>query len=355
MAMKGLKPSSTLAWFLIEAKSNEFYFYIDPKNRVAQKYKDAKVIKKLLERYKIEGAEEIDDQAQLLGGSIARNNDELELVVSIKRNGAGSSLFKKALKDKTLKKIIPNASLVKSLSEAQVEQPKGKEGEGKSSGSREEEIERLLRERKEADEREKEAELLKLNEKEKKALKTHRWSQKVSAEWSSTPAKEENEEFFQTSIRKLKKFQKNKVYTLFDKVHWSKKVLGSKHPLVSESSNLLLTKDRLPKLIKICQEKLDVIELEKGWTDVEAEAAALFDEKTVGLFDEFSSYLEKRKFTDDEVADIINAFGVEHQNEFDELFSACSGKRSNVILLCTELAGGNWVYFRSLLEQIESY
>lgn len=354
MAIKGLKPSKTLAWFFIEGKSDEYYFCIDPKNRVAQKYKDAKIVKKLLERYKVEGAAHVKDKAPLLAGSIALNDDALELIVSVKRNGAGSSLFTKVLKDSTFKKIVPNASLVKALSQAQIEEPEKKDEKKTAKESREEEVARLVEERRKEEALEKEAEALNLDEHEKKALKLHRWSQEVSRLWSSTPATEENEEFFHTSLRRLNKFQKKKLYTLFDSVHWSKKAFGRRHPLVVEGPNLLLTKAQLPKWIQTCQQKLDAIELEQSWTEVEAEVAALFDEQTVGLFDDFSDYLEEQGVGDDDIADIISAYGVGNKDEFDELLKVCGGKHSNVRLLCSELAGGNWVYLRSLLAQIES-
>ena len=123
MAVKSLTVGQTLAWFLVQGKAKQYFFYVDRKNTVAQKYKDPKILKKLLAKFKVDNVDDITDKAELLAGSIALSGETIEVLVSVKRNGAGSSLFKKVLKDAVVKKIMPNATLVKSLSEAKEAEP----------------------------------------------------------------------------------------------------------------------------------------------------------------------------------------------------------------------------------------
>ncbi|MAA80137.1 MAG: hypothetical protein CL916_12860 [Deltaproteobacteria bacterium] len=360
MSIKSLTVGQTLAWFLVQGKPKQYFFYVDRKNAVAQKYKDPKILRKLLAKFKIDNVDDITDQAELLAGSVAMSGENLEVLVTVKRNGAGASLFKKVLKDAVIKKIMPNASVVKSLSEAKedndsTQEPKKKQAwaEKTPEQEREEELERMIEERREEDELERQAEMLKLNDEQKKALKIHKWSLKVSSDWASLMANEKNEDFFHQSLRRLQKFQKKKMYKHFEKLSKAKKFFGSKHPLEVEAKNLLLTQGQLPVYIKTCEQKINTIEMGKNWTDEEQLVAELFDENTFGKVEAFEEYLKNEKFKTDEVVEIINAFGVDSEEDFKNLYKACSSSRKELIFLCQKLASNDWVYFRNLLDQIE--
>ena len=368
-AIKSLKEGQIRAWFLVEGKPKHYFFYIDMKNKSPSKFKEPRTLKKLLERFKIDEASDVSAKASLLAGTVSPFQENMEFHVSIKRNGAGSSVFKSVLKNSAFKKIVPNAKIVKTLSgavekeeeeeETLVEDISGKTPEEIEQDliardkKKEEEVQRVIQEREEAAVLEQEAQALKLNDEEKKALKMHHWSQKEHSQWASTPAKEEHEDFFHTALKRLVKFQKQKLYRCFDKRHFIKRAFGKKNPLLQYAKTFLLTKAQLPMYIKTCEKKIEQIEMEKSWTDEEAEIAALFDDATIGKFDAFEQYLLDLKFNDDQTAGIISAFGVDNKSEFEELYKACQSQRKQVLLLCKKLGNDDWAFLRNILATME--
>ena len=369
-ALKSLREGQVRAWFLVEGKPQQYFFYIDMKNKSPAKFKDAHTLKKLLEKFKVDGAADVAPKAAVLAGTVSPFQEDMEFHVVIKRNGAGKSLFKSALKSSALKKLVKNAKIVKTLSGvAEVEEEKEEETlvedisdrtleevENEPSArdlEKENEIERLIREREEEEALEQEARALKLNADEKLALKMHHWSQKESAKWASTQPTEQNEDFFHKALRRLKKFQKQKLYRCFDKRHFIARAFGAKNPLVIYANSFLLTKAQLPTYIRTCEQKIDQIEMAKSWTEEEAVLAELFDEASIGKFNAFEDYLTGLKFTEDEAAGIISAFGVDNKSDFEDLYKACKSKRKEVILLCEKLGNGDWVFLRNILQTME--
>ena len=82
--------------------------------------------------------------------------------------------------------------------------------------------------------------------------------------------------------------------------------------------------------------------------------AELFDEATIGKFEVFETYLIGLKFSEDDAAGIISAFGVDNKNDFEELYKACGSQRKEVLLLCKKLGNGDWAFLRNILGTMEA-
>ena len=70
---------------------------------------------KLFSKLKVDGIDDIGKSSPLIAGLVGRGGKGFQIAVTVKKNGAGTSTLKSALKDAVVKKILPNVEIVKSI------------------------------------------------------------------------------------------------------------------------------------------------------------------------------------------------------------------------------------------------
>ena len=198
-ASKKLTGEEQRAWFLIET-SKESFFYIDKKISDPAKFKDPVKCQKILEKMSIDGINSIKAQSILIAGVVARGGEGFHITVTIKKNGGSKATLKNALKDGTVKKIIPNTEIVKEIEILPASQEAIHENVIDTA------VEAEIQENR-------------ISPELKKAIQIFLWWKQEGKSMyerllvRSTPA---DEEFVQKAKRRLTKFEKEKMYKLFE-------------------------------------------------------------------------------------------------------------------------------------------
>lgn len=199
VAAKSISGSDKRAWFLIE-DGRETFFYIDKRISAPAKFKDPVRCKKILEKLKVTDLGGVDKKSPLLSGLVSRGGAGYQVSVSFKKNGAGKSTLAKALKDPSVKKILPDAMIVKAI-----------EMEPESEQALEDaRLDNLV---------DGEAEAESVEAKRLKAFKIFMWWKsegKARYETILVRHSSADEDFLQTAKRRLAKFRKAKMYDLFE-------------------------------------------------------------------------------------------------------------------------------------------
>lgn len=198
-AIKGITGSSPRAWFLIEQGKTSL-FYVDKKLSSADKLKDPVKCKVLLTKLKVEGVEDIDAKSPLVCGVVARKGEGFAMAISYKKNGAGKSTLKSAIKDATVKKLLPNVEIVKSLELGDTSERAENESIRDTESAREMEENNV-------------------SSSHAKAFKIFTWWRDEGGailDRISATGVQNDEDFLQTALRRLTKFKKKKMYDLFE-------------------------------------------------------------------------------------------------------------------------------------------
>ena len=199
IAAKSIRGSEKRAWLMIEDGKDSF-FYIDKIISDPAKFKDPMTCKKILEKLKVEGIDKINAKSPLIAGLVAREGEGFQLSVNVKKNGAGKSTLKKALKDAAVKKIIPNAEIVKMI-----------ELSPESEAAKDDAVLDLAIGL--------ESEENSLGKSTAKAVKIFLWWEEEGKSryngLAATPTSSDAD-FLQTAKRRLEKYVKSKMYKLFE-------------------------------------------------------------------------------------------------------------------------------------------
>jgi|GEM_PF-5527541 len=324
-AIKGITGSSPRAWFLIEQGKTSL-FYVDKKLSSADKLKDPVKCKVLLTKLKVEGVEDIDAKSPLVCGVVARKGEGFAMAISYKKNGAGKSTLKSAIKDATVKKLLPNVEIVKSLELGDTSERAENESVRDTESAREMEENNV-------------------SSSHAKAFKIFAWWRDeggaILGRISATSAPND-EDFLQTALRRLTKFKNKKMYDLFEPTFFGMK----NGPLERfKYADFDLTKDGVTTHLTTIQGLLDAIldgqPVTSGEDDI-AEMEALLDDDILEDMTTLEGFAKTLKLSDNDTIDFLSD-AQPYVQVVDYLIKEFS--RTDVKDLCKGLGDGDWSVF----------
>ena len=258
--------ATPMVWYAVQVGS-DFIFGIDKKVKDPNKFKKPLKVKSYLEKMKVGDVSDITKDCGVVSGLVVKNGENPQISVVCKTNGAGKSTLKSLLKDSTVRKLLKNAELVKSI--------------GATSDEEEDAVDKKATDTLEAAN-------IEISKELKEAIKYFLWwNDSARATYTSgiaTP-NSRNEDDLQKVYRRLKKFAEKKMYKLFE-VH--KSIFGNKEgPLHQFKPNDFdLTKTHLKEYLSNLKEALEKISdaddkeeiAQEAEVEANAELAAMEDD-----------------------------------------------------------------------------
>lgn len=324
------------AWFAVGV-GKDFLFYIDKKLTDPMKFKEPLKIHKLLTSLNMDSASKVDKNSLLIAGTILEVGEQYEMTVKVKVNGGGKSTLKGLVKDATFKKIVGKVELVK-------EHGGGVDAADKA---RDAEIAAELKDKgvsgvkvsKDASG----AETVEVPEKLRKALKLYKWWDKEGrAELARLRdgkiATSSDEDILQTIQRRLTRFQKESMYSLFadGKIWRSDGALKKLRP-----DDYDLTDSDLKKYLEETKKLLDTLQSKKSSDDFDKEVSEMVDavEEDAEEYSELEKIAKRLKLNEDQYLDFMDA-GKGNLALVKDLVSKFSN--DDVKKLLKYVGGGNW-------------
>ena len=325
-AVKGLPEGGTRAWLIVETEKDSF-FYIDKKISDPSKFKDPMRCQKLFSKLKVDGIDDIGKSSPLIAGLVGRGGEGFQIAVTVKKNGAGTSTLKSALKDAVVKKILPNVEIVKSIQVQSDSVESQKEQELDDAVSQE-------------------VANASLSVPMKNAIKVFLWWKKdAQANYKRIIRSHtaEDEDFLQKAKRRLKKYEKAQMYTLFEPKWFG--LIGN--PLEKyKHQDFDLTKENVEVYIDTITIILDTI--------LTAPAEEIDDNEINELVEDVNIIEEMSRL--EAIAQQLMLDGIETIDFLDEARSHVSTLENllknfsptDIILLKDNLGEGSWAKFLSL-------
>ncbi len=246
----GEKP---MVWFALQSGS-DYIFGIDKKVKDPNKFKKGGLIKKYLDKLKVD-TKKVDEKGASVAGLVTKNGDAIQIAVVCKANGGGKSTLKALSKDSTFKKLLPNAEIVKRI------------GPKTDEDAQEDALD-------EAATKELQESGVAVSKEVKSAIKYFMWwKQGAKDKYLKAIANPtlSDEDDLQKINGRLKKFAKNSMYKLFkDKEMFSKAGALAKF----KESDFDLTKENLKEYLANIKTALKVIEGMEDQDALDEEASA---------------------------------------------------------------------------------
>ena len=322
-----------MVWYAVQIGS-DYIFGIDKKVKDPGKFKKALVIQKYLDKLKID-TNGIDSKSPSASGLLQKNGDKIEISVVCKANGGGKSTLKAVLKDGSVKKMVPNAEIVKSIG-AQTEEQKKEDAIDAAA-------EKELTESK-----------IEISKELKTAIKYFLWwkqgAKDTYTKGISAPSLK-NEDDLQKIYGRLKKFIEGKMYKLFET---KKSIFGDKKgPLAQfKETDFDLTKNHLKEYIANLKTALETIENLEDVDALDAEAEDEAAEEIASLADDLDTVAELMELSSKEIPSFKESAN-KNKAVWKIIWSDFGTNPSAIIDIKNSLANGTWEDFFKIAKQFE--
>lgn len=313
--------STPMVWYAVQVDSN-FIFGIDKKVKDPNKFKKPLKVKSYLEKLKVGDVSNITKDCGVVSGLVVKNGENLQIAVVCKTNGAGKSTLKSLLKDSTVRKLIKNAELVKSI--------------GATSDAEEDAVDKKATDTLEAAN-------IEISKELKEAIKYFLWwNDSARATYTSGIASptSRNEDDLQKIYRRLKKFAEKKMYKLFE-IHRS--IFGNKEgPLHRFKPNDFdLTKTHLKEYLSNLKEALGKIADADDKEEISQEAEAEVNDELAAMEDDHESVAEWLGLKRSDAAAFIAAAN-SNKAIWKILWKDFAKDPAGLVSLKNRLANGTW-------------
>ena len=326
--------ATPMVWYAVQVDSN-FIFGIDKKVNDPNKFKKPLKVKSYLEKMKVGDVSNITKDCGVISGLVVKNGDNIQIAVVCKTNGAGKSTLKSLMKDSTIRKLLKNPELVKSI---------GTERQDDAEDAIEQQATDAL-----------EAANIEISKELKDAIKYFLWwNDSARATYTSGIAAptSSNEDDLQKIYRRLKKFAEKKMYKLFEV---NRSIFGdTEGPLHQfKPSDFDLTKTHLKEYLGKLKEALNAITDAEDQRDIDQEASLEADEELAAMEDDHESVSEWLGLKGSDAAAFIAAAN-SNKATWKILWKDFAKDPDGLVSLKNRLANGTWEDFFRIATAFEN-